>query len=85
MYECVGVASRWNQYSFASSPWFPSGPERPKRRSFRIGSRPFQNAGARQIRPWRSEKPAMPSSPHRYVRYGAASCGKYCHAVPSAL
>ena len=38
----VGVASAYHQYSFASSPWFPSGPARPKMRSFRNGSRPFQ-------------------------------------------
>ena len=35
-YECVGVESRWNQYSLASSPWLPSPFVRPNIRSLRI-------------------------------------------------
>ena len=40
----------------------------PKIRSFRIGSRPFQSASPRHRRCSMSEKPARPSSPHRYAR-----------------
>ena len=61
----VGVASAYHQYSFASSPWFPSGPERPKMRSLRNGSRPFQNASAKHMRWSRSQIPASPSSLQR--------------------
>ena len=68
MYEWVGVLSRWNQYSFTSSPWLASEFVSPKNRSLRIGSRPFQSASARQ-RSWRSSlTPAIPSSPDRYAR-----------------
>ena len=54
------MESRYHQYSLASSPWLPSGPVRPKIRSFRIGSRPFQKAKARHSH-WRwSQMPAEP-------------------------
>jgi hypothetical protein len=65
MYECVGVLSRWNQYSLTSSPWLASEFVSPKKRSFRIGSRPFQSASARQTSCRSSLTPAMPSSPER--------------------
>jgi len=38
---------------------------RPKIRSLRIGSRPFQSARAKHSRPKTSEMPAKPSSPQR--------------------
>ena len=79
------MASAYHQYSFASSPWFPSFPVSPKMRSFRMGSRPFQNASAKHMRCSRSQIPASPSSLHRYARERACSCGKYSHARPSAL
>ena len=60
-----GSASRYHQYSLASSPWLPWLPVRPKIRSLRIGSRPFQSASPRQSRCSTSEKPARPSSPQR--------------------
>ena len=84
IHECVGVESRYHQYSFASSPWLPSGPVRPKIRSFRIGSRPFQNASARQSVCRSSQIPPRPSSLQRYARERAWSCGKKSHAPPSA-
>jgi len=65
MKECVGVESRNHQYSLASSPWFPWLPSRPKIRSLRIGSRPFQKASARQS-VWRSSQ--MPASPSSFQR-----------------
>ena len=70
------MASRYHQYSLASSPWLPSGPASPKIRSLRIGSSPFQKAKAKQ-RSWRMvERPASPSSFHRYARDRAWSWGK---------
>ena len=51
-------------------------------RSLRIGSRPFQNASARQS-VWRSSQmPARPSSFQRYARERAWSWGKKSHASP---
>ena len=58
------------------------GPERPKRRSLRIGSCPFHNATENARRHSRSQKPSSPSSPHRYARLRAWSCGKYSQAFP---
>jgi hypothetical protein len=69
------VESRYHQYSLASSPWFPSGPVSPKILSFRIGSRPFQNASAKQRICRSSQMPARPSSFQRYARERAWSCG----------
>ena len=63
----------------------PRCPVSPKMRSFRIGSRPFQNASARHMRCSRSQIPASPSSLQRYARERACSCGKYSQARPSAL
>ena len=42
-----------------------SGPVKPKSRSFRIASFPFQSARPKQRRPSRSVRPSSPSSPHR--------------------
>jgi hypothetical protein len=65
MNECVGVESRYHQYSLTSSPWLPSGPARPNIRSFRIGSLPFQKASAKHSVCRSSQIPASPSSLQR--------------------
>ena len=49
----------------------PRLPVRPNRRSFRIGSRPFQSASAKHSRHSRSVMPSSPSSPQRYARLRA--------------
>jgi hypothetical protein len=41
-----------NLYSLTSSPWLPSFPVSPNRRSFRIGSRSFHSAGVKQMYWW---------------------------------
>ena len=73
-----------------STPWRPRRgcprcPVSPKTRSFRIGSRPFQNAQAKQRRCDSSQMPPRPSSLQRYARERAWSCGRYSHAVPPGL
>jgi hypothetical protein len=72
----LGTASRYHQYSLTSSPWLACAPVSPNIRSLRIGSRPFHSDRPRQSRCSTSEKPAMPSSPHRYARERAWSCGR---------
>src|SRR5258708_7426340 len=48
-----------------SSPWFASSLVRPNKRSFKIGSLPFQTATAKQRICLSSLMPAIPSSPQR--------------------
>jgi len=46
--------------------------------------RALQSAIAKQSRHSRSQMPSSPSSPHRYARLRAWSCGKYSQQRPSA-